>query len=152
MIDNKAKRMSIANILNKVLKDGYTPTGDEMQLIGEIKDEIKDFVDHWDETHNKPSPFLYINMLNKMASLNFVYEGVDLARLSSLLKNIQGERYGFTASILDKDSNGHFTTRVNTLEGLKLQPIDMSLSGYLDAFVNKIFEYHKALESLTDGE
>ena len=46
MIDNKAKRMSIANILNKVLKDGYTPTGDEMQLIGEIKDEIKDFVDH----------------------------------------------------------------------------------------------------------
>lgn len=138
MIDNKAKRMSIANILNKVLKDGYTPTGDEMQLIGEIKDEIKDFVDHWDETHNKPSPFLYINMLNKMASLNFVYEGVDLARLSSLLKNIHGERYGFTASILDKDSNGHFTTRVNTLEGLKLQPIDMSLSGYLEAFAHKV--------------
>jgi hypothetical protein len=28
----------------------------------------------------------------------------------------------------------------------------MSLSGYLEAFIDKIFEYHKALESLTDGE
>jgi len=106
--------MSIANLLNKVLIDDYTPTDDEMQMIGEIKGEIKDFVDHWDEARNKPSPFLYINVLNKLASLNFVYEGVDLAKMSSLLKNIHGERYGFTASILDRDSNGHFTTRVNT--------------------------------------
>ena len=30
-------------------------------------------------------------------------------------------------------------------------PIDLSLSGYLDAYVDKIFEYNRALQKL-DGE
>ena len=85
-----------------------------------------------------------------MASQNFVYEGVDLAQLSLLLKKIHGERYGFTPNILDKDSEGHFVTCRDTREGSKFLPIEMSLSGYLDAFVEKVFEYHRALEKINN--
>ena len=133
-------------LLKKMIKEGYSPNDEELKILRNLRDDIKDFVDHWDEGDNKPSPFYYINMLNKLASQNFVYEGVDLTRLSLLLKKIHGERYGFSPNFLDKDCEGHLVTSRETLEGSKLLPIDMSLSGYLDAFVDKVFEYHKVLE------
>ena len=147
MTDNKTERCDVITLLRKIVQDGYSPNKEEIMILGDIRGDIKDFVDHWDEADNKPSPFLYINMLNKLASKNINYEGVDLAKLSLLLKKIHGERYGFTSNILDKDSEGHFVTFRDTLEGPKLLPIDMSLSGFLDAFVDKVFEYHRALEN-----
>ena len=149
MIENKTKRCDVMNLLKKIIQEGYSPNDEELKFIGELRNDIKNFVDHWDEADNKPSPFLYINMLNKLASKNFVYEGVDLAKLSLLLKKIHGERYGFTSDFLDKDSEGHFVTCRETREGSKLLPIEMSLSGYLDAFVEKVFEYHRALVKIT---
>ena len=148
MTDNKSERYSIITLLEKIIREGYSPSDEELKALEGIRDDIKDFVDHWNEADNKSSPFFYIKILNKLASQNFVYEGVDLARLSLLLKKIHGERYGFSPNFLDKDSEGHFVTCRETLEGSKLLPIDMSLSGYLDAFVDKVFEYQKILEKL----
>ena len=146
MTDNKSERYSIITLLEKIIREGYSPSDEELKALEGIRDDIKDFVDHWNEADNKSSPFFYIKILNKLASQNFVYEGVDLARLSLLLKKIHGERYGFSPNFLDKDCEGHLVTSRETLEGSKLLPIDMSLSGYLDAFVDKVFEYHKVLE------
>ena len=143
---NNSKRCDIVTLLERVIKEDYSPNDEELKILGDLRDDIKDFVNHLDEAENKPSPFYYINMLNKLASQNFVYEGVDIARLSLLLKKIYGERYGFSPIFLDKGSEGHFVTSRETLEGSKLLPIDMSLSGYMNAFVDKVFEYHKALE------
>ena len=148
MTDNKSERYSIITLLEKIIREGYSPSDEELKALEGIRDDIKDFVDHWNEADNKSSPFFYIKILNKLASQNFVYEGVDLAILSLLLKKIHGERYGFSPNFLDKDSEGHFVTCRETLEGSKLLPIDMSLSGYLDAFVDKVFEYQKILEKL----
>ena len=143
--------LNVVNLLDKMTKEGYTPNEEEIKQLREISGDMEDFVNHWDESEDAKSPFAYINLLNKMASKNFVYEGVDLAKLSLLLKKIHGERYGFTPSILDKDCNGHFVKQNNTIEGPKYMPIDLSLSGYLDAYVDKIFEYNRALQKL-DGE
>ena len=144
-------KLHIANLLDKMIKEGYTPNEEEIKQLREISGDMEAFVHHWDESEDAKSPFAYINLLNKMASKNFVYEGVDLAKLSLLLKKIHGERYGFTPSILDKDRNGHFVKQHNSIEGTKDLPIDLSLSGYLDAYIDKIFEYYKALQKL-DGK
>lgn len=147
MKEIKTDRCNIVPLLKKI-QEGYSPNGEELKIIVDLRNDIKNFVEHWDEADDKPSPFLYINILNKLASQNYVYEGVDLAQLSLLLKKIHGERYGFTPNILDKDSEGHFVTCRDTREGSKFLPIEMSLSGYLDAFVEKVFEYHRALEKI----
>lgn len=148
MDNSKETNTSIKSFLDKMIKEGYSPNEDEIELLREISCDLEDFVNHWDESKNEKSPFAYINMLNKMASKNFVYEGVDLAKVSFLLKKIHGERYGFTPSILNKDSNGCFVTRHNSIEDSKYLPIDLSLSGYLDAFIDKLFDYHKVLQKL----
>ena len=148
MYNNK---FHVVNLLDKMVKEGYTPNEEEIKQLREISGDMEDFVNHWDESEDAKSPFAYINLLNKMASRDFVYEGVDLAKLSSLLRKIHGERYGFTPIILDKDSNGHFVKQNNSIEGPKYLPIDSSLSGYLDAYIDKIFEYNRALQKL-DGE
>ena len=146
MCNNNKSR--IINLFDQIMKEGYSPNEDEIKQLREISDDLEEFVNHWDESKDEKSPFAYINLLNKMASKNFVYEGVDLAKLSLLLKKIHGERYGFTPSILDKDSNGHFVKQYNSIEEPKILPIDLSLSGYLDAFIDKLFEYHKVLQRL----
>ena len=140
---------SIQILLEKIIKEGYTPTPEELGMIREIKQDINDFADHWDESKEKPTPFLYINMLNKMSSKEYVYEGVDLAKLSSLLKKIHGKRYGFTADFLDKDSEGHFVACNDSTDGPRYYPIEMSLSGFLDAFIDKLFIYKKYLQNLS---
>lgn len=145
---NNNNKSRIVNLLDKIIKEGYSPNEDEIKQLRVISDDMEDFVNHWDESEDAKSPFAYINLLNKMASREFVYEGVDLAKLSLLLKKIHGERYGFTSSILDKDCNGHFVKQHNTIDGSKFLPIDLSLSGYLDAYIDKIFEYYTVLQKL----
>ena len=137
---NNNNKSCIVNLLDKIIKEGYSPNEDEIKQLRVISDDMEDFVNNWDESEDAKSPFAYINLLNKMASKEFVYEGVDLAKLSLLLKKIHGERYGFTSSILDKQHN--------TIDGSKILPIDLSLSGYLDAYIDKIFEYYTVLQKL----
>lgn len=135
-------------LLNELIVGNLHPTEEEYKTLLDIKKDISDFVEHWDEGVEKTkSPFYYINSLNKMAKENKVLENVDLANLSNLLKKIHGQRYGFDACILDKDDQGRFVTLCNTINGKVFKPIEPSLSAYLDAFIDKIFEFHKFLNT-----
>ena len=138
----------IFNLLQKIRQEACQPSEEEKGMLAEIKDDIEDFADHWDEGENHKTPFVYLHMLDKMASKNMVYENVDLASLSSLLKKIHGRRYGFDPCVFDKDSEGRFLTLCETTNGKELRPIELSLSAYLDAFVDKIFEYNAILNKI----
>ena len=143
---SKDNPTELTSLFNRAMKEDYSLTSEEKEKLGEIREEIKDFVDHWDEDENRASPFFYINMLNKMASRDFVVDGVDLARLAALFKKVHGKSAGFVADVLDKDSNGNFAMLKNSMDGYKLLPIEISLSGVLDAFVEKMFDYHRTIE------
>ena len=131
-----------------MLRQGYTPSSEEKQMLNEIKNDINNFAEHWDEGENVHKPYVLVNMLNKMASKNLVLDNVDLAQLSALLKKIHGQRYGFDVCVLDRDDEGKFVSLHDTPDGKKMTPIDLSISAYLDAFVDKIFEYRSILNCM----
>ena len=142
------RNYEILTLLNDMLRQGYTPSSEEKQMLNEIKNDINNFAEHWDEGENVHKPYVLVNMLNKMASKNLILDNVDLAQLSALLKKIHGQRYGFDVCVLDRDNEGNFVSLHDTPDGKKMIPIDISLSAYLDAFVDKIFEYRKILNCI----
>lgn len=142
------KNHDLLTLLNGMLRQAYTPSNEEKQMLSEIRNDINDFAEHWDEGKADKKPYALVNVLNKMASKNLVLDNVDLAQLSALLKKIHGQRYGFDVCVLDRDNEGNFVSLHDTPDGKKMIPIDISLSAYLDAFVDKIFEYRKILNCI----